>query len=144
MYKVCLLAILSFAILCSCSPTPVPIEFGKDDCDFCKMKIMDKRFGAEIVTNKGKAYKFDDINCMVAFLNEDINPADAALLLVIDYGKPETLIDATEACFVHDENIRTPMAAGVVAYGSADACQSYVHSNGGITLPWTDVAKMFE
>ena len=33
----------------------------------CKMTLVDKKFGAEVVTKKGKVYKFDDLNCMIKF-----------------------------------------------------------------------------
>ena len=38
----------------SCNAGPVPIKPGKDNCQFCKMTISDIRFGAEIITAKGK------------------------------------------------------------------------------------------
>ena len=46
--------------LSSCSTAPQPIRIGQDNCDFCKMTISDNRFGAEIITKKGKVYIFDD------------------------------------------------------------------------------------
>ena len=50
-----------------CTQEPEPLVYGKDVCQFCKMTLMDHKFGAELVTNKGKVYKFDDINCMLNF-----------------------------------------------------------------------------
>ena len=29
---------------------------------------MDPKFGGEVITKKGKIYKFDDLHCMVSFL----------------------------------------------------------------------------
>ena len=34
------------------------------------MKIADGKFGAELITTKGRIYKFDDIHCMI---NIDVN-----------------------------------------------------------------------
>jgi len=62
-------AAASFMLLfISCSTKPQPIQYGKDVCDHCKMTIVDQKFGGEIVTKKGKAYKFDDLICMAKFL----------------------------------------------------------------------------
>ena len=34
------------------------------------MSISDKRFACEIVTEKGRAYKFDDVTCMMSYKND--------------------------------------------------------------------------
>ena len=34
-------------LISSCTPTPEPIEYGADMCDFCKMSIVDAQHGAE-------------------------------------------------------------------------------------------------
>ena len=44
----------------SCNTKPEPFAIGKDNCSFCKMGIIDPRFGGEMITKKGKIYKFDD------------------------------------------------------------------------------------
>ncbi|HEY3387683.1 MAG TPA: hypothetical protein VGK46_14315, partial [Saprospiraceae bacterium] len=62
---------LSAAMIIACSQDPEPLRYGKDTCYTCKMTLMDKKFGAELVTAKGKVYKFDDVNCMVNFINSD-------------------------------------------------------------------------
>ena len=51
-------------ILCSffsCSKTPQPINYGTDMCHFCQMTIVTKTHAAQMVTTKGKQYKFDAI-----------------------------------------------------------------------------------
>src|SRR5215203_1996100 len=51
---------LAFGMFCmmavSCNASPEAIRIGKDNCTFCKMTISDARYGAEIVTAKGKIY----------------------------------------------------------------------------------------
>ena len=46
--------LLSVCLLMACSQEPKPIEYGTDACHFCRMTIVDKVHGAEIVTDKGK------------------------------------------------------------------------------------------
>ena len=35
------------------------------------MTLVDQKFGAELVTTKGKVYKFDDANCFMNFYHAD-------------------------------------------------------------------------
>ncbi len=58
-----LLSLLFFVVGCSVEESP--INYGKDACNFCKMNIVDKQHAAEIVTSKGKPFKYDAIECMV-------------------------------------------------------------------------------
>ena len=49
-----------FTLLISCGKKEAePIKLNSDGCEFCKMKISDGKFGAEIITAKGRIYKFD-------------------------------------------------------------------------------------
>src|SRR5690606_23270005 len=50
------------------SDGPKPINYGKDQCAHCKMTVSDARFGCQLVTAKGRAYHFDDVQCLVAFV----------------------------------------------------------------------------
>ena len=40
----------------SCSTEPEPLHYGTDVCHFCKMTLVDNKFGAELVTKNGKAH----------------------------------------------------------------------------------------
>ncbi len=55
-------------IVTNCSVSPKAIDYGNDGCHFCKMTIVDKLHAAEVVTNKGKVYKFDATECMINFM----------------------------------------------------------------------------
>ena len=52
--KAIIIPVVLVGFLTGCSTEPLPIRYGQDNCDFCKMTISDHRFGAEIVTKKGK------------------------------------------------------------------------------------------
>lgn len=80
----------------SCNTEPEPLRIGKDNCDFCKMTISDSRFfGAPIVTNKGKKYKFDDQHCLSQFLYKDkVKDEDIASVYFVDFNEPHDLINA--------------------------------------------------
>ena len=99
----------------NCNVSPKPIDYGSDGCHFCKMTIVDKVHAAEIVTQKGKVYKFDATECMVNF-NEEFDTSEIALYLSNNYTEPEQLIDATKATFLISKNIPSPMGAFLSAF----------------------------
>ena len=50
-----ILGIISLGIFFSCSPKgPEKINFGKDQCELCKMGIEDPKFATELITEKGR------------------------------------------------------------------------------------------
>jgi copper chaperone NosL len=106
-----------FLFLIGCATEPEPLAYGKDQCHACKMTLMDRKFGAELVTKKGKVYKFDDINCLFNFYKgTDVSKEDYQHTLVIDFSQPEKLIDAQKAYFLKSSEVMSPMASGVAAF----------------------------
>lgn len=61
------LPVLTVITLGACSDVPVEVPYDRVNCDFCRMSITDRRFGAELVSSKGKAYFFDALECQVNF-----------------------------------------------------------------------------
>ncbi len=61
MKKIVLLFSSLFMIACV-SNEPKPIKLNVDTCEFCKMTISNGKFGAELLTKKGRYYKFDDLS----------------------------------------------------------------------------------
>lgn len=106
-------AYLIFLVLfVSCTVKVQPIEYGTDDCDFCKMGIVDNKHAAQLVTTKGKNYKFDAIECMLHYIEQQNQPLTVYQhLLVADLLNPGVLIPAEEANFIISKNIPSPMGA---------------------------------
>ena len=112
-----ILCIMLALVFWACSIEPEPLIYGKDQCHSCKMTLMDRKFGAELVTTKGKVYKFDDINCLFNFYNEgSVNKDDFRFKLVVDFSQPEKLIDAEKAVYLKSGEIKSPMASQVAAF----------------------------
>ena len=88
------LLIITCLLFFGCQVGPQPIEYGVDGCHFCKMTIVDKVHAAEVVTDKGKIYKFDATECMVNFRKE-FDSSQIKLYLSNNYLEAESLIDAT-------------------------------------------------
>lgn len=131
--------------LSSCSASPEPLVYGKDGCHHCKMILMDKRFGAEIVTEKGKVYKFDDVNCMTAYLDDpSLASEKIKFTLVADFSAPETLLNAEEATYVFSEKIKSPMASNMAAFGEKSKAMEANAAWSGELLDWTGAAQRLE
>jgi len=137
-----LIIILLFA-LTSCSSQPEPINYGHDECDFCRMQISDNRYGCELITDKGKVFKFDEAGCMIEYaLVENLIGDANQKFLVTDFAVPETFIDANNGFYVHNENFRSPMGLNVMAFDSEVSRQKFVAENSGHLLNWIDVIEM--
>lgn len=137
-----LLALFFFGTT-SCGSNPEPINYGQDECEFCRMLISDNRFGSEIVTDKGKVFKFDEVGCMIdyALVKNLIGDANQKFL-VTDFAVPESLIDANSAFYVHNENIRSPMGLNVMSFESEVSRQKFIAESSGSILNWVDVIEM--
>ena len=119
----------------ACSVAPQPINYGQDGCHFCKMTIVDKVHAAEIVTKKGKVYKFDATECMVNYMTT-IDTTTVALYLSNNYTEPEALIDAQNATFLISENIPSPMGAFLSAFEHYDDAKKTQSEKGGTLYDW--------
>jgi len=131
-------ALVALTVLFNCSVGPQPIYYGSDGCHFCKMTIVDKLHAAEIVTNKGKVYKFDATECMINFLDE-FDTSTIELYLSNNYTEPEVLIDATQATFLISENIPSPMGAFLSAFKDKDEAVKIHTKKGGELYSWEEL-----
>jgi copper chaperone NosL len=126
----------------SCKVEPQAIEYGKDQCNFCKMNVVDKTHAAQYVTKKGKQFKFDAIECMINDLNEK-EEGDIALLLVANYGNPGEMIDATAAIYLISKEIKSPMGANLSAFFSKNKAEELQQKHGGETYDWDMLKQKF-
>lgn len=140
-----LLTIILFLPLLSCNVEPEPLHYGTDGCSHCKMTLMDKKFGAELVTQKGRIYKFDDINCMLTFYNaNELNQEDFLHKLVVDFSQPGQLISASDAFYLKSSEIKSPMASQVAAFEKKENMEDVKDRSGGIYLVWGELVTQFK
>lgn len=141
MHKIGTILLLCFSLL-SCSVNPEPLVLGKDACYTCKMTFIDKKFGAEIVTKKGKVYKFDDLNCMLKFMDSKYESAEnIALQLVVDFAQPEKLVNARQAFYSQSEQVKSPMSSHVAAFEKKEDLEGYNKEWSGVILTWEELLK---
>lgn len=122
----------------SCNVSPKPIDYGSDGCHFCSMTIVDKVHAAEVVTKKGKVYKFDATECMINFMKE-FDTAEIQHYLSNNYTEPEALIDATKATFLISKNIPSPMGEFLSAFKNKENAIKTQTEKGGTLYSWDEL-----
>ncbi|MCG8326861.1 MAG: nitrous oxide reductase accessory protein NosL [Chitinophagales bacterium] len=130
-----LLIVVGCLSLIACAPSPQPIDYGNDMCHYCKMTIVDQQHAAEVITSKGKAYKFDAIECMVNYLGEEPEQT-YAFQLVNDYQQPKELIPAEESFYLISEAIPSPMGANLSAFETKAKAKAVQAEKGGNVYSW--------
>jgi len=135
--------LLTMLTLASCGSEPEPINYGHDECEFCRMQITDNKYGAELVTDKGKIYKFDSIECMIEFSLVKNTLGDTNnKLLITDFNNPGNLVDARNSFYVKNDKFRSPMGLNVTAFNGEEQVQKFISENGGEKLSWVEVIEL--
>jgi len=139
-YFICLLLFMA----CSCNVKERPVDYGSDECAYCKMTIMDHRYGAELVTGKGKVYTFDAAECLIEYLyhNEDLVKT-ASYLLVTSYTEPDQLIDAKTASYLVSKAMPSPMGAYLTSFSSRKIAEEYLQKKAGKLYSWDELYADF-
>ena len=127
----------------SCQVKPAKISYGEDVCDFCMMTIVDRQHVSQLVTEKGKVYKYDAIECMVNDLAKWNRPK-VALFLVADYARPGDFTNALDAGYLISAEIPSPMGANLSAFAESDYLKKTHSEKGGETLTWGQLQKKFQ
>ena len=135
--------LLSIISLSSCKAGPEPLQVGTDNCYFCKMTISDVRFGAELVTKKGKIYKFDDVHCIVAYIHAKVGePGSTKDIYLTNYTGNHELINTSKVFLYKADELRSPMGGNVAAFDNNDSLRIIQKRLIGVTVNWNDLIKL--
>ncbi|HIP60790.1 MAG TPA: hypothetical protein EYH01_10230 [Campylobacterales bacterium] len=101
------------------------VHWDRDMCVRCKMVVSDRQYAAQTTDpTTGRAYYFDDIGCVVLWLEEDkIAWAERAIIWVTDVNSGEW-INAREAKW--STISITPMAFGYAAHKAGSEPRSEI------------------
>ncbi|MCL4513368.1 MAG: nitrous oxide reductase accessory protein NosL [Candidatus Eremiobacteraeota bacterium] len=143
MMKKVFLAFWVLLLLASCSrTTPKKIHYDQDVCAYCGMMISDKRYGSELITKKGKVYKFDSITCMIAFANSNGFHSDrVASYWVVDFDE-KGFVNASQAVYLYNPKIHPPMGLPISAFKNEQELDSIKNKYGGRILSWEKVLSL--
>lgn len=131
-------------VLSACgAPQPAKVVLGQDMCVECGMVVSDARFATQVLSKTGKAYKFDSIECMVAFLAGDELAKDQIhSIWVSDYLKPGTWLRAEEARYLQSANLRSPMGLNLSAFKTLNDLESVRAETNGLERRWADLTGL--
>jgi copper chaperone NosL len=106
------------------------------------MTLSDNRFGAEIITQKGKLYKFDDAHCAISFLHSGtIDQASVDQIYFTDFSDGHTLITSKNALFLRSESLTGPMGGNITVFGNSDSLNFVMKDHKGSVLHWDELNK---
>jgi copper chaperone NosL len=128
-------------LLSSCNAQPSAFNIGKDNCDDCKMTIMDAKFGGEIITKKGRVYKFDDAHCLANFIkSNNVKKEEIAGIAFMNYENPNTFLKAESAFFVVSPQLKSPMNSNAAAFSNEQAAQKTAKEANGVVENWNKLS----
>lgn len=117
---------------------PSPIDETVDKCPVCNMAVADDQFAVEIILKNKKALKFDDLGDLFVWKAEN-GTKDIGEQFVRDYNTKEW-IKLSDAVYVYDKSIRTPMAYNVISFKDKKDAEAFVAKE-GVGEVW-DAAKL--
>ncbi|HAC14661.1 MAG TPA: hypothetical protein DCE78_01770 [Bacteroidetes bacterium] len=129
-------------IVSGCTPSPQPINFGSDLCEHCRMMVTDAQFGSQIVNKQSKSFKFDSVECMVAFDLKNTDPENVHSRWVPDFSNPDVWVEAEKAFYLHSDQLRSPMGMFLSAYETEEAARVLQADYGGQIISYDEVLKL--
>jgi copper chaperone NosL len=133
------LLLLSFAI-CSCDSKPDAIKVGKDNCAYCKMTISNARFGAEVITKKGKIYKYDELHCIMRALEDsDLLQKNIQEIYLSDFCGNHKLVSSSAAYFLQSQELKSPMGGDIATFSNQDSLLSHLQKLNGKQVNWNQI-----
>ncbi|MDQ3109702.1 MAG: nitrous oxide reductase accessory protein NosL [Bacteroidota bacterium] len=139
-------ALVAFVIVAAtmigCATGPEPIRYGKEACDHCKMTLIDKKAGGEIVTAKGKIFRFDDTRCIIDYLASGaIKKDNEPKVYLVDYSGDGSFIPSDKAFLLKSDALHTPMGGNIAAFRDEASRQKVMEQVQGIPLTWAELTK---
>ena len=136
------IAAIVLLLLVSCNAKPEAFAIGRDTCHDCKMTIMDPKFGGEIITEKGKVYKFDDAHCIASFLKTgQVKEEDITQTVFIDYENKDRFLNVESSFFVVSTRLKSPMNSNAAAFANKEIADKIAAQTSGEVKSWEALLK---
>lgn len=139
--SVAALALFCMLMFSSCDQKPQPVRLNKDNCAFCEMTISDLRFATELITSKGRVYKFDDLSCMIRYMKENANQAHKGIY-ISDFLPPHALTDVNTMTLIEGDKVQSPMGGNMAAFSNADSAAHWMGKMEAAGIEWSSLAPV--
>lgn len=104
---------------------------------------MDEKFGSELVTKKGKVFKFDDVNCLLRYMRSGaIAKKEYKDIVVINFAKKGEMLPVSTASFLVADYVLSPMGSRVAAFSTKEAAIQFKGTREGAIYTWTELEKI--
>jgi copper chaperone NosL len=134
--------VVSFLALSSCiDPKSEPIKLNKDKCDNCGMTITDLKFAAELVTKKGRVYKYDDLKCMLNYRKDNLAKLEAAQYYVSNFLADNGLLSIETVFLIKGEELNSPMGGNMAAFNNKTTAYEYATKYKATLVNWTTLTN---
>lgn len=130
---------MMFSFLSCGNTAPKPIKANEDVCVACKMTIVDLKFAPQLVTNKGKYYVFDDICCMIKFINNNKEHLDISKIYVPNYLDETKFLEVQSAFYIKGGDVKSPMNGNIAAFETAEEAEQYAEQHNANLIPWREL-----
>ena len=134
---------LLFLTACG-SPQPRPLLAGTDDCERCLMMVDGSGYGSQAVSNTGRVFTFDSVECLVSWLEHEAHDVEIYSTWVTDFANPEELVNAEEAFYLLSTTLNSPMGLGITAFSRTEDRDGAVNAFGGTAVGWDEVKDHVE
>jgi copper chaperone NosL len=104
------------------------------------MVISEKQFAAEIISTNDEVFKFDDIGCMLNYIEKHQMQHKIGARYVMDFEKRNWIL-AEQASFVATNEIQTPMGGGYLAFQNNEKAQSAIQRFKGRLLTYSQLIQ---
>ena len=138
-----MLICISILLLVSCSYEPEPLEMGKDVCAHCKMTIVDPKWGAELVTNTGKIFKYDVVECMILH-KKTLDQSKIHSIWTIDFLQNDKFIKAEDAIYVRSQEFNSPMGLNAVSLSNKDGIPKLNLKSNPSIIKWKELLNLVD
>jgi copper chaperone NosL len=118
---------------------PARMHYGDDQCDYCKMNIVDPAFGSQLVSDKGKVFKFDSIECLAAYEQTHKSLQTGSTRWLADINQPGSFVEGRKAFIVSGHTLRSPMGLGLAATSRLEDGRQLATETNGRVLSWQEV-----
>lgn len=136
-----ILPILLLSISSCSSSKPDPIKLNSDKCDNCGMAISNLEFASELFTSKGRAYKFDDVSCMLTYKKENSEKVNGASYYVSNFLADNLLLMAETSFFIKGGTINSPMGGNIAVFSNKDSADVYASKFEAEIINWNALGK---
>ena len=109
------------------------------------MSIVEEHYGSELLTKKGKSYKFDSIECLAAFVIKDqVVTEKIHGLYFTDFEDAGKLYPLHEMIFVQAKKLKSPIGLNLSAFRTQKTADDVALLYFGEIMTWEQVQSFVE